>query len=288
MKKNNEPQEILFKYLENVLYHPENANLDVDCLPEDFQKLGKGIKFVGECLMESDHLAKIIASGWIDEEVKIEIQNPLIAPLKTIQSNLNHLTYITGCVANGNYNQKIRYMGDLGDSINKMIEQLCNQKKEMEILASTDTLTGIGNRQKFKYNLKSLWESQKEFALAFIDIDGLKYCNDTLGHSEGDCYIKKICGILEENLKEKESIYRIGGDEFVILTSDIDADELEKKLEDIRKKYLELYVNDKTQPYGFSFGCVDVNPSRGGSTSYFLSLADQRMYDYKMAHRTQR
>ena len=285
MRENNSPQEILFEYLENVLYRQDKAVLDVDALPENFQKLGHGIKFVGECLMESNHLAKMLAAGWSDENVEVGIENPLIAPLKTIQSNLNHLTYVTDCVAGGNYNQTIQYMGDLSKSINRMITELHEQKHQMEILASTDALTGIGNRQMFNNNLKSLWEEGECFALAFIDIDGLKYCNDTLGHSEGDAYIRRICGILEKHLNHREKLYRIGGDEFVILTKESDETELGERLKDIQGKYIEQYVKNDTDPYGFSFGCVEMNPEGGQTASYFLSLADQRMYTQKMAHR---
>lgn len=76
-------------------------------------------------------------------------------------------------------------MEDLGKYIK-------NEKNKLEKICSTDALTGTGNRRAFNQIIDRLWEEKSPCAIGFIDIDGLKACNDNYGHSEGDRYIQLV------------------------------------------------------------------------------------------------
>ena len=100
--------------------------------------------------------------------------------------------------------------------------KLLNEKVIIEQKIIKDGLTQLYNR-KFIYNvLKQLCEKgNSTFGILFIDIDGLKYVNDTLGHKEGDVYIKNICSSIKDGLRDNDLPARIGGDEFIVILQDI-------------------------------------------------------------------
>ncbi|HEV7376656.1 MAG TPA: EAL domain-containing protein, partial [Pyrinomonadaceae bacterium] len=88
-------------------------------------------------------------------------------------------------------------------------------------LAYHDSLTGLGNRLMFKEQLESalkdVWESPNPVAVLFMDLDGFKGVNDTLGHSVGDLLLKSIAVRVRDILPENSHLARFGGDEFAIL-----------------------------------------------------------------------
>ena len=91
-------------------------------------------------------------------------------------------------------------------------------------LAFHDALTGLGNRRKFREELERslvVWDPlHRPLAVMFVDLDGFKTINDTLGHSVGDQLLKNISDRLRNNLKDSDCIARFGGDEFAILQLD--------------------------------------------------------------------
>ena len=137
--------------------------------------------------------------------VKIQRTNlSIYSPVKSIQSNLKHLSWVAQRVAAGDYKQHVSSLGRFSDSFNEMIDQLSHYREKMEHISNTDVLTGIANRRAFNQMIKKLWDKDIPCVVVFIDIDGLKYVNDDYGHSEGNHYIKEVCQILKMNLKEDE------------------------------------------------------------------------------------
>jgi diguanylate cyclase (GGDEF)-like protein len=88
-------------------------------------------------------------------------------------------------------------------------------------LAYHDSLTGLGNRLLFKEQLekalKDVWETPNPIAVLFVDLDGFKAVNDTLGHSIGDVLLKSIANRIRDILPPNGRLARFGGDEFAIL-----------------------------------------------------------------------
>ena len=84
-----------------------------------------------------------------------------------------------------------------------------------------DPLTGLNNRLAYDEMLEHLRGKEFPVGVGFLDINGLKWINDTLGHDMGNKVIQKICTILNEHI-EQQYIYRISGDEFVMIWPDVD------------------------------------------------------------------
>ncbi|MEJ2756275.1 MAG: EAL domain-containing protein, partial [Gammaproteobacteria bacterium] len=87
-------------------------------------------------------------------------------------------------------------------------------------MSETDTLTGLMNRRYFMDQAQSLLRSRRgfsDFALLYIDLDGFKQINDTLGHDRGDLLLKEVALRLKRSLREADAVARLGGDEFVVL-----------------------------------------------------------------------
>ena len=84
-----------------------------------------------------------------------------------------------------------------------------------------DPLTGLNNRLAYDEMLDHLRGKEFPVGVGFLDINGLKWINDTLGHDMGNKVIQKICTILNEHI-EQQYIYRISGDEFVMIWTDVD------------------------------------------------------------------
>jgi len=117
------------------------------------------------------------------------------------------------------YNLVGKLMGYRGISKNITVEK--KHKEQMKKLAYFDILTGLANRknilnrieEEVQYSLRNETNS----ALVYLDLDGFKYINDTLGHNYGDEVLKIVACRLQESVREFDVVGRVGGDEFVIL-----------------------------------------------------------------------
>src|SRR5690554_1757582 len=99
----------------------------------------------------------------------------------------------------------------------------------MESLALYDPLTGLANRRLFRDRLQnSIINAQRtntSVALMFIDMDQFKRVYDTLGHDTGDLLLIEVAKRLKSNLRETDTVSRVGGDEFTVLLTDIRSSE---------------------------------------------------------------
>ena len=143
-------------------------------------------------------------------------------------------------------------------------------------LSSKDMLTGVMNRNEMNNFVDLLSRGEKHVessvAVLFIDLNGLKWVNDSRGHVAGDILLKNAAAVLREVFDERD-IFRAGGDEFAVITLDISEDELKEDIEKIRR-LCELYEN-LSMAIG---GCVE--PSCR-NIRMALRIADERMYEDK-------
>jgi diguanylate cyclase (GGDEF)-like protein/PAS domain S-box-containing protein len=116
------------------------------------------------------------------------------------------------------------------DGIAKDITKQYKIEQEISHLAKHDPLTGLANRFYLEDQLKDLiYNAQRQksrFALLFLDLDHFKYINDTLGHDIGDKLLQEVANRIKPNIRHADIFARIGGDEFVIVITDIDDDYL--------------------------------------------------------------
>ncbi|MEE1530242.1 MAG: diguanylate cyclase [Collinsella sp.] len=162
------------------------------------------------------------------------------------------------------------------------------ERQLLERSAYIDSPTNLGNRGGLDRHVDLLWLKGTPFTCAYIDIDHLKHCNDKFGHAEGNRYILSICRALTETIKHDEMLFRIGGDEFVLVSPTTSEAELEQRLERVRTDLIEATSDDKALMISsFSFGCSRVNPLAGDSRHQMTMDADRKMYRYKLMHRVQ-
>lgn len=168
------------------------------------------------------------------------------------------------------------------ETLEKTVRDLLERQDDLIRTAFTDQLTGLGNRGGFARSLEELWEQDTPVTMAFIDIDNLKHCNDVFGHDEGNRYILQVSLYLKLYMKVDEAAFRIGGDEFAILSTIATEDDLAERLEHCRTVLLKN--NDSEMPRSFSYGVSYADPALGEAPNRMTLDADHRMYDYKLRH----
>ncbi|MBP5281858.1 MAG: diguanylate cyclase, partial [Lachnospiraceae bacterium] len=154
--------------------------------------------------------------------------------------------------------------------------------------AYKDSLTGIGNKTAYVQKINALNEQiqngLKEFAVVMIDVNCLKIINDQYGHSSGDLYLKGACRVIC-NIYKHSPVYRIGGDEFVVILTDEDFQNRHERLAELRASFEESYEREDLEPwfrYSASAGMAEY-ASRDETVELVFRRADKYMYEEKQA-----
>lgn len=155
---------------------------------------------------------------------------------------------------------------------------LNNVKKQ----ATTDELTGKGNRYLFYSELDRLIEKNADMAVCFMDLDGFKQINDTLGHDFGDEVLKAMSQKFDESLPNNASAYRLGGDEFAIIIEPVAAkEEVILILENLKLNMNKpVVIDNNTISIEYSLGCV-LALDQKYSRKELINYADNAMYYIK-------
>jgi len=157
-------------------------------------------------------------------------------------------------------------------------------KKRSEALV--DPLTSLPNRTLFQIRfekvIKESRRMKKKVALLFLDLNGFKQVNDTLGHEIGDKLLKYVSVRIKSSIRDSDTIARLGGDEFAIILSDIaDTDSPIHVAENIIHKFDEPYhIDDKLIEVGISIG-ISIYPDHSEDMSDLLRYSDVAMYSAK-------
>jgi diguanylate cyclase (GGDEF)-like protein len=153
------------------------------------------------------------------------------------------------------------------------------EKEYFEKIAYTDVLTGGYNRARYVRDLKNIADP-KGFAIIQADTDRLKYINDYFGHSHGDLAIIDTYKVLHKNFAKIGDTYRIGGDEFSVIVSNANRDEIDRIIEQV-KKDVALIAEEREYDYSVSFGVVKYDSSLDKDINAAIVRADHKMYDDK-------
>ena len=166
---------------------------------------------------------------------------------------------------------------------------LMNQAEEEVLtrLAYNDALTGLYNRVHAEEEFKKLDEGTSDYALINIDLNGLKKINDERGHAQGDVFIASFGRILKEVFGEIGPCVRMGGDEFLVIVPANHVGRVDALLSAMEKKEAEASRHmpfDVDAAYGVAYSTEQPD----SSAEQLYSIADQRMYEMKVASKKAR
>lgn len=165
--------------------------------------------------------------------------------------------------------------------LEQLLEQTNRNLGELKSEAYTDVLTNTASRRYGLLALQRALKEKKRLCVCMIDLDGLKYVNDTLGHQEGDRYLTAVAGVLLE-LFERKNVSRLGGDEFLVLLPDRNEEEAELLMQEVNKRLVQFFLwpDKKIRPV-VSYGIADAQKLPFCSVSDLLHAADEKMYEMK-------
>lgn len=192
----------------------------------------------------------------------------------------HHFNGVLRSVRNGDLSARSTFntrgiIGELNTNINKTIANL----ERIQILTLHDDLTGLSNRQALE---RFFFEKEQEAdALLFIDVNGFKQINDTFGHVTGDEVLRYIAFVLNDAILKRGRVYRLSGDEFVIIRTGRGDVSCQSLCEDIHQAFREPFHTGNEE--------IQISLSIGVSSFVFgqkdlmtiLDEADQEMYKMK-------
>src|SRR6185437_15792770 len=194
------------------------------------------------------------------------------------------------CKANEDLERRVEERTRRLIDANQRLKEEIADREELQArsryLAYHDSLTGLGNRLLFKEQLdealKDVSVTPHPLAVLFLDLDGFKAVNDTLGHSVGDLLLKSVAAKLRDILPRTDRIARLGGDEFAILqmsaAQPASSIALAEKIIEIIGEPCSVDGHDVT--VGASVGVAVAHPG-DMNTENFLKSADLAMYSAK-------
>lgn len=172
--------------------------------------------------------------------------------------------------------------------VEKKADEMKRQAAQMTELANKDSLTGIRNKTAYDKESKKLEydvETGKlsSFGIGMVDLNFLKKINDTYGHEQGNLAIKKLCYIVCTTF-EHSPVFRIGGDEFVIILKGVDYENIERRIEEFNKKLADLAASETLEPWekvSAAIGVAFYDKSIDANVINVFKRADQKMYECK-------
>ncbi len=183
--------------------------------------------------------------------------------------------------------ENVQVSAELEQRVRDRTAALEKANEEIRRLSVTDDLTGLNNRRGFyllaEQALRAARRHRRNCVLAFLDVDGLKRVNDAFGHDVGDLLISDVAQVLRGTLRESDILGRIGGDEFLALSTEIEGDPA--RLKERLVEALRAFNQVSNRPYRLaaSIGLVRSPAADNASVDELLARADELMYAEKKA-----
>lgn len=175
------------------------------------------------------------------------------------------------------------------EKIMRQARELAERNEQLRIMAQTDQLTRVGNRncffQKLEHNLKFAQRLKVPLSLVMFDLDHFKRYNDTYGHIAGDRALATVAATIDELARDTDYVARYGGEEFAVLLTDTNHKSALVTAERFRAAIEEIDVLDCN--VSSSFGVSTCLPQHGDSTDFeslgkqLIDEADQALYHSK-------
>ncbi|WP_434700385.1 diguanylate cyclase [Pseudomonas sp. D1-1] len=201
-------------------------------------------------------------------------QNTTLLPLRSPDNRINHICLVIYDVTDVATNR----------------HQIQAANAQLQLLSSTDRLTGLYNRGHWEASLKAAYARHQRYgnalSLVMLDIDHFKRVNDTYGHQAGDKVIEQVARLLHEHVRESDVAGRYGGEEFGVVLSDTDSAGGQIFAERLRKAVEESLVQYNGQDIRFtvSLGVADLSQPANDHAE-LIARADQALYTSKKTGR---
>lgn len=178
---------------------------------------------------------------------------------------------------------------------NRLLTEAQDKIRTVNELANKDALTGIRNKTSYDEEVKKIEhqivnEGFDKFGIAMVDLNYLKVINDNYGHEKGNISIRKICMIVCKNFAHSP-VFRIGGDEFVIVLENEDYDNASFLVEKFRSTLEEIARDDFLEPWekvSAAIGWTMFDPENDKGVQSVFKRADDLMYEDKKAMKATR
>jgi diguanylate cyclase (GGDEF)-like protein len=167
------------------------------------------------------------------------------------------------------------------------VAQLQERIEQLDMLAHEDSLVALPNRRGFMRALERMIDRVSRYnekgAILFVDVDGLKFINDSLGHQAGDQALVQVAKLLVAGVRKSDVVARLGGDEFAILLGYSD----EKSAGDTAARLVDLVAGSEflhegqALPLSVAIGAAGINGDDTPEAA--LARADREMYRHKAA-----
>jgi diguanylate cyclase (GGDEF)-like protein len=181
-------------------------------------------------------------------------------------------------------------IGHLSRVISESAERIAALQDDLRRAAAVDPLTHLNNRRGFmpiaEHQLRIAQRTREPVALVFVDVDGLKHVNDTLGHAVGDTLISEAAVVLRTTFRASDLPARMGGDEFCVLLRGESARSAERAVERLQAAVEDANREaDRVFELSLSVGIARFDPDEPVSIDRLIEDADGLMYANKRAKR---
>ena len=166
----------------------------------------------------------------------------------------------------------------------RMLNKFQEERERLSDLSMLDPLTGLYNRRGFQHRFDSIMaQGEGNHFILLMDIDRFKSYNDHYGHSMGDQTLTRVSAAIRDAVRAKDIVSRYGGEEFLVMLTDIQSSQALQTAERIRQ-----YVYDLNITHQFNNGLdnnltisIGITPLQGDDIEHALLLADQALYRAK-------
>jgi diguanylate cyclase (GGDEF)-like protein len=237
-------------------------------------------------------LHKVVQQYQLEGEERIgKIERlELIVWLATITALMLEILFIfkpMAVLVTASLTMKNRVLENLERLVEQRTSKLAIANKKLKQIAEIDPLTKLKNRLTLESDLDNLIKVSRQnhvpFALCMIDIDWFKKINDSFGHPTGDHVLKEVAKIMSKTTREYDHLYRVGGEEFVLVLNRVESEEAVSILEKLRIAF-------ETYKFQFENNVFNITVSIGyyhsaqftiSSVKEAILLVDQALYRAK-------
>ena len=264
--------------------YPEEMNLEFSYEKPDILPLGTGQATFSEIDKGKDIRQKIHGI-FPTFDCREAGANLLFLPLHFREWTVGYFV-----IRNAVYLMEKQYLHHVMGALTKAMENLHRQEKlewmnqRLSVLYVRDTLTGMYNRMGYRRFAEKLFadhERKNNLLILFIDLDRLKYINDTFGHDIGDLAIRAAADAITSTLGEEAIPVRLGGDEFLVIQEEMPEEEIFVMLRTIRKKVARSGERIGICQLSISAGYVITDQDSEKKLEDYVNEADEIMYQEK-------